>query len=117
MEQKVYFKKKKNGVHRAQLVSKDYNQISRTHFQYNFTPVTSEGKLRILLVMWVVKDYFAEVVDVQTTFLHGDIEEEQFIKIPFGYKEFLRKIGQTITGNFLRLEKSAYGLVQAAQSW
>ncbi len=68
-------------------------------------------------MMCVSEDYFAEVADVQTAFLHGDLEEELFIPIPFGYKEFLREIGQTIAGNFLRFEKSTYGLVQAARSW
>lgn len=84
---KWVFKQKKNGVYRARLVVKGYDQIAGVDFQYSFAPVTSEVTLRILLILWVNEDYFAEVADVQTAFLHGDLEEELFIKIPVGYKE------------------------------
>ncbi|MFN7263265.1 MAG: reverse transcriptase domain-containing protein [Cyanobacteriota bacterium] len=114
---KWVFKKKKNGVYRSRLVAKGYDQIAGVDFQYNFAPVTSEVTLRILLVMWIVLDLFAEVADVQTAFLHGDLDEEIFIKIPPGYKEFLSEINETIDEQFLKLEKSTYGLVQAARSW
>ena len=77
----------------------------------------SEVTLRIILILWVLEDYYAEIADVQTAFLHGDLEEEIYIKIPTGYKEFLSKKGQSIEGNYLQLEKSTYGLVQAACSW
>ncbi len=44
---KWIFKVKKNGVYRARLVAKGYNQIAGIDFQYNFIPVTSEVTLRI----------------------------------------------------------------------
>ena len=114
---KWVFKEKKNGVFRARLVAKGYDQIAGVDFQYNFAPVTSEVTLRILLVMWIVNDLFAEIADVQTAFLHGDLEEEIFIKIPPGYKEYLSENNEMINEKFLKLEKSTYGLVQAARSW
>jgi hypothetical protein len=114
---KWVFKEKKNGVFRARLVVKGYDQIAGVDFQYNFAPVTSEVTLRILLILWVLEDYFAEVADVQTAFLHGDLEEELFIKIPVGYKEFLAETNESIDHKYLQLEKSTYGLVQAARSW
>ena len=61
---KWVFKEKKNGVFRARLVVKGYDQIAGIDFKYNFAPVTSEVTLRILLVMWVIKNYFAEIADV-----------------------------------------------------
>jgi len=114
---KWVFKKKKNGVYRARLVAKGYNQVAGVDFQYNFAPVTSEVTLRILLIMWVVDNLFAEVADVQTAFLHGDLEEELFITLPPGYKEYLAEQNETMDGKYLKLEKSTYGLVQAARSW
>jgi len=114
---KWVFKQKKNGVYRARLVVKGYDQIAGVDFQYNFAPVTSEVTLRILLIMWVIEDYFAEVADVQTAFLHGDLEEELFIKIPDGYKEFLAETNESIDQKYLQLGKSTYGLVQAARAW
>jgi len=114
---KWVFKKKKNGVYRARLVVKGYDQIAGVDFQYNFAPVTSEITLRILLILWILEDFFAEVADVQTAFLHGDLEEELFIKIPQGYNEFLSELDEHINSKFLQLTKSTYGLVQAARSW
>ena len=114
---KWVFKEKKNGVFRARLVAKGYDQIAGVDYQYNFAPVTSEVTLRILLVMWIINDLFAEIADVQTAFLHGDLEEEIFIKIPPGYKEYLSENNEMINEKFLKLEKSTYGLVQAARSW
>ena len=114
---KWVFKKKKNGVYRARLVVKGYDQVAGIDFQYNFAPVTSEVTLRILLILWIVENYFGEVADVQTAFLHGDLEEEIFIRIPSGYQEFLAEQGESIQEKFLQLTKSTYGLVQAARSW
>ncbi len=54
---------------------------------------------------------------MQTAFLHGDLEEELFIKIPIGYKELLAETNESIDHRYLQLEKSTYGLVQAARSW
>ena len=102
---KWVFKIKKDGTYRARLVAKGYNQIAGVDFQHNFAPVTNEVTLRILLMTWIVKDLYAEVGDVQTAFLHGDLEEELFLKFPDGYKEYLK-------GNFLWLNKSIYGLVE-----
>ncbi len=58
-----------------------------------------------------------EVADIQTAFLHRDLEEELFIKIPLGCKEFLQETNEKIEKKYLQLEKSTYGLVQAARSW
>ncbi len=58
------------------------------------------------MILWVIEDYFAEVADVQTAFLSGDLEEELFIKIPMGYKEFLQETSEKIEEKFLQLDKS-----------
>ncbi len=65
---KWVFKEKKNGVFRARLVVKGYNQVAGIDFKYNFAPVTSEITLRILMILWIIKDYFAEIADVQTNY-------------------------------------------------
>lgn len=68
---------------------KGYDQVSGIDFQYNFAPITSE-----------VTDYFCEVADVQTAFLHGNLEEELFIKIPPGYHKFFDEQKESIIKNF-----------------
>ena len=75
---KWIFKEKKNGVFCARLVAKGYDQIAGVDFQENFAPVTSDVTLRMLLVLWISKAYYAETLDVKTAFLHGKLEEEIF---------------------------------------
>ena len=67
-----------------------------------------------MLLSWIVNDYEAKVADVQTAFLHGNLKEELFLSIPEGYKEFLEENGEQIDGNYLKLNKLIYRLVQAA---
>ena len=114
---KWVFKIKKDGTYCARLIAKGYNQKAGVDFQYNFAPVTSEKTLHLMLLSWKVNSYKAEVADVQTAFLHGNLKEELFLTIPEGYKEFLQENEEQIDGDYLKFDKSIYGLVQAAQAW
>jgi hypothetical protein len=53
------------------------------------------------------------LIDVETAFLYGDLEEEIYLKIPSGYKE---NFGNA-KNKCLLLRKSLYGLVQASRQW
>ena len=53
----------------------------------------------------------AKIVDVETAFLEGILEEEVFMDIPEGYKE------EAGPNKCLQLQKSIYGLVQAARQY
>ena len=44
-------------------------------------------------------------------------EEELFMSIPEESKEFLKENEEQIDSDYLKLNKSIYGLVQAAQAW
>ena len=103
---KWVFKIKKDGTYCAHLIAKGYNQIAGVDFQYNFDTVTSETTLRLMLLSWIVNDYEAKVADVQTAFLHGNLEEELFLCIPEGYKEFLEENEEQIDSDYLKLNKS-----------
>ena len=43
--------------------------------------------------------------------------KELFLSIPEGYKEFLGENEEQVNGEYLKLIKSIYGLVQAARAW
>ena len=69
------------------------------------------------MILWMSKRYYAETLDVKTAFLHGKLEEEIFLKWPEGYTEYLSKSKNVEEKKYIQLNKSIYGLVQAARTW
>ena len=50
---KWVFKKKKNGVYRARLVAKGYNQIPGVDFTENFAPVVNDVTIRTVMMLFL----------------------------------------------------------------
>ena len=76
-----------------------------------FSPVAKVASVRLLLSVVAAFDFEVEQMDVKTTFLHGDLEEEIYMKQPEGFvvkgkKELVCK-----------LKKSLYGLKQSPRMW
>ena len=116
------FKVKGNNVYRARLVALGYSQISGLDHGDNFSPVVTKVTFRVALVMMLMNDWSSEIVDVETAFLYGDLDEEIFMKIPEGMKEFFEEKSDQNTLSYdendcLVLKKSIYGLVQAARQF
>ena len=87
---KWVFKKKTNAEgkvekYKARLVAKGYSQVPGIDFGDIFSPVAKVTSIRLLL--YVVAAFYFEVeqMDVKTTFLHGDLEEEIYMKQPEGF--------------------------------
>jgi hypothetical protein len=113
---KWVFKKKLNvegkvEKYKARLVAKGYSQVEGIDFGEIFSPVSKLTSIRLLLSVIAAFDFEIEQMDVKTTFLDGDLEEEIFMKQPEGYvvkgkKELVCK-----------LKKSLYGLKQSPRMW
>ena len=76
-----------------------------------FFPVAKVTYIRLLLSVAAAFDFEVEQMDVKTTFLHGDLEEEIYMKKPEGFavkgkKELVCKS-----------KKSLYGLKQSPSMW
>ena len=50
-----------------------------------FSPVSKVTSIRLILSISAVFDFEVEQMDVKTTFLHGDLEEEIYMKQPKGF--------------------------------
>ena len=113
---KWVFKKKLNAAgkvekYKARLVAKGYSQVESIDFSEIFSPVAKMTSIRFLLSLTATFDLEVEQMDVKTMFLHGDLNEEIYMKQPEGFsvkgkKELVYK-----------LKKSLYGLKQSPRMW
>ena len=111
---KWVFKIKRDGTYRARLVALGYSQIPGVDFTDNFAPVAHDVSFRIALARMMVEKLDSLVMDVETAFLYGDIEEEIFMKSPVGMEEI--DPGSSPEDCF-QLKKGIYGLCQAARQF
>jgi hypothetical protein len=75
---------KRNGIFRARLVACGYSQIPGIDFSESFAPVLNDVSFRIMLIEKLVWDMTCSVVDIETAFLHGDLDEEIYMEVPKG---------------------------------
>ena len=100
---------KRDGRFRARLVACGYSQVPGIDFQNSYAPTINDVTWRILLVLMVLKNYEGRVVDVETAFLYGELEEDIYMENPPG-------LGNS-ADECVKLEKAIYGLVQAARQY
>ena len=87
-----------------------YSQIHGVDLSENYSPVVHDITFRLLLLAMILFSLSAKIVDVETAFLYGELEEQIFMDIPLGMEE--AKSDQA-----LELQKCIYGLVQAARQY
>ena len=71
--------------YKARLVAKGYSQVEGIDFGEIFSPVAKMTSIRFLLSLATAFDLEVEQMDVKTTFLHGDLNEEIYMKQPKGF--------------------------------
>ena len=68
-----------NDVYRARLVASRYHQIPGINHGDKFSPVINKTILRVVLILMMKENLKEEVVDVETAFLYGSLEEKNFM--------------------------------------
>ena len=91
-----------------------YSQIPGVDYTDNFAPVAHDVSFRIALARMMVEKLDSLVMDVEASFLYGDIEKEIFMKSPIGMEEI--DPGSS-PGDCYQLKKGIYGLCQAARQF
>ncbi|GKC88031.1 retrovirus-related pol polyprotein from transposon TNT 1-94 [Tanacetum coccineum] len=109
------YKIKRNGDdqverYRARLVVKGYAQKEGIDFNDIFFQVVQMTTVRVVLALCATYDLHLEQLDVKTTFLHGNLEEEIYMLQPEGFEQ---KGKENLV---CRLNKSMYGLKQAPRN-
>ncbi|GJT56509.1 retrovirus-related pol polyprotein from transposon TNT 1-94 [Tanacetum coccineum] len=72
--------------YKARLVAKGYAQKEGIDYNDVFSPVVKHSSIRILLALVAQLDLELVQMDMKTTFLHGDLEEEIYMVQPEGFK-------------------------------
>ncbi|GKG36150.1 retrovirus-related pol polyprotein from transposon TNT 1-94, partial [Tanacetum coccineum] len=64
---------------KARLVAKGYRQEEGIDFEESFAPVARIEAIRIFIANAATKNMIIYQMDVKTTFLNGDLQEEVFV--------------------------------------
>jgi len=108
-------KHKANGVFRARLVARGFQQKEGEHFDENSisSPVVSDVTIRIVLVLMIIFDWYGIILDINGAFLLGRFSngETIYMLIPDGFQEFYK------ADEVLLLLRTLYGLKQAAHAF
>ena len=94
--------------YKARYVAKGFKQIEGLEFHKTFAPTAKPESLRTILALAAKSGAGLHQLDVKSAYLHSAIAEEVYLEQPQGFQE---------EGMVCRLNKSIYGLKQAARNW
>ena len=72
--------------YKARMVAKGYDQKEGIDYNEVFSPVMKHSSIRVLLALVAQLNFELIQLDVKTTFLHGDLEEEIYMTQPEEFK-------------------------------
>jgi hypothetical protein len=96
--------------YKARLVAKGYAQTYGIDYEETYSLVAKMTIVRAIIAMVTTKGWSSHQMDVKNAFLHGDLQEEVYMKQPPSY------VDQTHHNLVCRLKKTLYGLKQAPRA-
>ncbi|CAD5178822.1 unnamed protein product, partial [Musa acuminata subsp. malaccensis] len=73
--------------YKARLVAKGFSQKEGIDYNETFSPVSKKDSLRIVMALVAHYDLELHQMDMKTTFLNGDLDEEIYMEQPEGFIE------------------------------
>jgi hypothetical protein len=114
---KWVFKKKRNADnsirYKARLVIRGFEQIDGSSDTY--APVSKLTTLRYMLALAAQHNWNIQHLDVVTAFLHPEVDEDVYMKLPAGVEWLDPVLSRTC--NWVKLKKALYGLRKAPKLW
>ena len=116
LKSKMCYDTKHDGRKKCRFVVKGYSQVYGVDFDEVFSPTAKFTTIRLVLAIAAAMDLDIEGMDVDQAFVNADLEphEQLIIEPPAGYEEYDPETGEKL---YWLLEKSLYGLKQAARNW
>jgi hypothetical protein len=96
--------------YKARLVALGNKQEYGIDYEETFTPVAKMTTVRTIPAIAASKAWALHQMDVKNTFLHGDLMEEIYMKLPPG-------MSTTASDEVYKLRRFLYGLKQAPRAW
>ncbi|WJZ84735.1 hypothetical protein VitviT2T_004328 [Vitis vinifera] len=96
---------------KSRVVAQGFTQHFGVDYKETFAPVAKMSTVKVLLSIAANHGWSLSQMDVKNAFLHGELEEEVYMKIPPGHP---------LCGDpsrVCKLNKSIYGLKQSPRAW
>jgi hypothetical protein len=107
-------KRKQDGTldrYKARLVAKGVKQKYDIDYEDMCSPVVKAATIRVILSIFISKNWTLRQLDVHNAFLHGVLEEEVYMRQPPEYED------KRHPNYVCKLDKALYGLTQAPRAW
>ena len=96
--------------YKAHLVALGNKQEYGVDYEETFAPVAKMTTVRTILAIAASQSWRLHQMDVKNAFLHGDLQEEIYMKLPSG-------MTTSSPHDVCKLRRSLYGLKQAPRAW
>ena len=96
---------------KARLVAKRYTQTYDVDYSDTFSHVAKMTSVRLFISLAATYHWDLHQLDIKNVFLHGDLQEEAYMKQPPGF------VAQKGTGKVCALQKSLYSLKHSFCAW